>query len=334
MNKIIEIKFGSALYGTSTPNSDIDLKSIYLPSARQILTGKFKKVDNISRPKKPCERNNKDDIDIEIFSLCRFLEDLMDGQTWALDVLFAPKSFWTESTAAGEQIMAEIFDNRDKLLSRNVNAFIGYARQQAARYGIKGSRMDSLKRVMAVLEDKPVHERLGTFKDEIYKLVEDSKELVSLEKTPLIEVVMVPGPNKHDLLEHLHICGKKMSFTTTIGQVKKCYGKILENYGERAYKAHLSGGKDWKALSHAVRVNGEGLELLETGFVTFPRPDWQLLTDIKTEKVDFDKVSELIEVGLVNLYEAQEKSTLRAEPDREWAEDFIYRTYSRIVKNS
>lgn len=37
MNKILEMKFGSHLYGTNTPNSDLDYKAIYLPTAREII---------------------------------------------------------------------------------------------------------------------------------------------------------------------------------------------------------------------------------------------------------------------------------------------------------
>jgi predicted nucleotidyltransferase len=44
MNKILEIKFGSALYGTSTPNSDLDLKGIYLPTAKEICLNSYKRT--------------------------------------------------------------------------------------------------------------------------------------------------------------------------------------------------------------------------------------------------------------------------------------------------
>src|ERR1051326_7146851 len=95
--------------------------------------------------------------------------------------------------------------------------------------------------------------------------------------------------------------------------------------------AHLSGGKDWKALSHSVRVNSEAYELLTTGNITFPRPDRELLLKIKTEQMEYDQVAELIEIGLAKLYEAQDNSILREESDKEWADDFIYNIYSGIV---
>lgn len=59
MNKILEMKFGSHLYGTNTENSDMDFKGIYLPTAREIVLGTYKKTICSSRPKGLCERNTK-----------------------------------------------------------------------------------------------------------------------------------------------------------------------------------------------------------------------------------------------------------------------------------
>lgn len=333
MNKVIEIKFGSHLYGTDTPESDLDFKAIYLPTAKDIVLGKVKGTIAKSRPKAECERNNKDDIDIEIFSLDRYLELLAEGQTVALDMLFSPDSHCTFNKD-NINIWRAIKMHSDKLLTRNVNAFVGYARQQAAKYGIKGSRMDALKRVMAFLEPLPLWDRLSFHEPLIYALVKECEELISLEKTALVEVVQIPGPNKVDLMPHLHVCGRKVPFMATVKFAKEVYGRILEGYGNRAHKAHLAGGVDWKALSHAVRVNGEALELLRTGFVTFPRPDRELLLQIKKGLMPYEQVAEKIEQGLADLYEAHEISTLRDKPDQEWIDDLVYEVYSEVVRNS
>jgi hypothetical protein len=331
MNKILEIKFGSHLYGTNNENSDLDFKAIYLPTARDIVLHTYKKTEVITRQKKEGERNTKDDIDIEIFSLDRFLDQLMEGQTFALDILFAP---WQNGGCIGEgaDIMSEIFLNKDRLLTKNINAFVGYARKQAAKYGIKGTRMDALKNTVALLETFNNYEKLEMHADAIHKLVADSKELVSLEKTPLIEIQDIPAVGKDEMIPHLVVCGRKIGFTSTVKLAKDCFGKILAGYGDRAIKANLAGGKDWKAISHAVRVNTEALELLKTGRITFPRPDRELLLQIKEARMEWDKVAELIEIGVAELHEEQAKSTMRAEPDYDWANDFIYQIYSNIVK--
>lgn len=105
MNKILEMKFGSHLYGTDTPESDLDFKAIYLPSAREIVLGNYKRTDNHSRKKKLCERNTKDDVYVEILSLDQFLKLLTEGQTMALDILFGMRA--EDMTEEGAQIMTK-----------------------------------------------------------------------------------------------------------------------------------------------------------------------------------------------------------------------------------
>jgi hypothetical protein len=326
------MKFGSHLYGTQTPNSDLDYKAIYLPSARDIVLNKVKGTISKSRPKADCERNTKDDIDIEIFSLDRFLELLMEGQTVALDMLFGYAQNFNHLTPQGSHIMNEIFNNRDKLLTRNVNAFIGYARQQAARYGIKGSRMDALKNVLTLLSGLDEQKKLLNYISEIEYLVEQSKDLISLEKTPLIDIVHIKAPN-NTLEPHLQVAGRKIPYHATVKYAKQIFGRILDGYGQRAHKAQLDGGRDYKAISHAIRVNSEALQLLTTGEITFPRPDKDLLLKVKLNQIPYEEMAEIIELGLADLHNAHEKSSLRDVPDQAWADDFICKIYSDIVKN-
>jgi hypothetical protein len=335
MNTILEMKFGSHLYGTNTPNSDLDFKAIYIPNARDIVLGTVKQTIAKSRPKSTFERNTKDDIDIEILSLDRYLDLLMEGQTMALDILFGFDL--SDCTDEGRNIMCEIFTNRDKLLTRNVNAFVGYARQQAAKYGIKGSRMDSLKRVKELLDriyEKDTTSKLASYRSLLDELVEGTKELVSLEKLPLIEIVMLCGPKGAFDAPHLRVNGRAIPLHAQVKYAREVVGKMLDSYGQRAHKAHLAGGVDWKALSHAVRVNAEALELLNTGKITFPCQNKDLLVQIKTGQLTYDAVAEMIEQGLADLYKAQETSILRETPDREWAANLIYDIYRGVVKSS
>lgn len=331
MNKIVELKFGSHLYGTDTPNSDLDYKGIYLPSARDILLGRYKRTISSTRPKREGERNTKDDVDTEFFSLDRYLELLMEGQTVALDMIFAP------GFAEAHHITRTIYENRERLLNKNVASFIGYARQQAAKYGIKGSRLDALQRVEAWLSSLPPRSKLGDHLKAIESLIEQCTPLVSLEKTPLVRVVQIvgpkgpPGSSERTLLSHLEVCGKMWSFTTHVQNVWDQIHKRTLEYGNRARMAHLDGGIDWKALSHAVRVAGEGYELLTTGHITFPRPDAITLLNIKLGKHPYEETAGLIEQGLADLVAAQQRSKLREESDKEWVDSFIVAVYSEIV---
>lgn len=332
MDKLFQLKFGSFLYGSNTPSSDLDLKSVYIPSSREIVLGNYKKTICTSRPKSTFERNNKDDIDIEIISLDKYLKQLSEGQTYALDILFAaPEEMFIEK---GQKfhIFEEIRKNKDLLITKNCLSIISYARTQAAKYGVKGSRMDALKQTLDLLKTFHLYTKLGDHEEHLFKLVEDNKHIISLEKEQLIQIKDLPTGDKITMLKHLEICNRKLPWTCTVKFAIEVLQKIFDGYGNRAHKAHLDGGKDYKALSHAVRVNAEGLELLTTGHITFPRPEAKLLVDIKNRSIPFEEISVLIEEGLNKLVEASKVSTLRDKTDQEWIDNFVCDVYTKQVK--
>lgn len=97
---IVRMRFGSHLYGTNTPESDLDIKAIYLPSARDILLQRVKPAVTGHREKAKGEKNTADDTDFEAYSPAKFLNLLSEGQTVALDMLFAPPGAMLETPDA------------------------------------------------------------------------------------------------------------------------------------------------------------------------------------------------------------------------------------------
>jgi hypothetical protein len=135
METIFRTKFGSHLYGTDTPTSDLDFKSIHLPSANDILLQRVKGSVGDRKGKTEGEKNSPEDIDDESYSLQRYLSLLAEGQTVAIDMLFAPKPEITSN------LWGYICSKKDRLLTKKSAAFVGYCRTQANKYGIKGSRV-------------------------------------------------------------------------------------------------------------------------------------------------------------------------------------------------
>jgi len=148
LNMIVRMHFGSFLYGTNTPESDQDYKGIFIPSKREVLLGHIPKSYNVSRKKAEGEKNTSDDVDIEIYSLHYFIKLACEGQTVALDMLHAPSSMIQESSYIWDYIVT----NREKFYTKNLKAFVGYARRQSAKYCCKGSRLNALKEVIGFLE--------------------------------------------------------------------------------------------------------------------------------------------------------------------------------------
>lgn len=209
---------------------------------------------------------------------------------------------------------------------------MGYARQQAAKYGIKGSRMDALTRTATMLETLDPSTTLAANSYWLSMLVDEYSSMISLEKAPLVSVVLCKGPKPGLEEPHLQVNGRKIPFHAKVKYAREVVYKMLDGYGKRAQKAHLAGGVDWKALSHAVRVNSQALELLTTRHITFPRPDAKLLVNIKTGQLPYEQVAELIEEGLADVVEASATSKLREQPDLEWVDEFVYTVYKESVK--
>jgi hypothetical protein len=148
LRDIVTIKFGSHLYGTSTPASDLDYKSVFIPSARDIILQRVKGTIANKRPKNAGEKNYAGEVDQESHSLQRFLELASEGQTVALDVLFSPE--WAMVTAPSDE-WREIIANRHRLLTKKSASFVGYVSTQSNKYGIKGSRVSAARGALALL---------------------------------------------------------------------------------------------------------------------------------------------------------------------------------------
>ena len=88
---------------------------------------------------------------------------------------------------------------------------------------------------------------------------------------------------------------------------------------------------DWKALSHAVRVANEALELLNTANVTFPLPNAAHILEIKKGLLSYEQVAEEIEGLLLDVEKASEVSTLRDDADAEFIDALVARVYGGIV---
>jgi len=93
----------------------------------------------------------------------------------------------------------------------------------------------------------------------------------------------------------------------------------------RARQAMNNEGIDWKATMHAVRIILQATELRATGHITFPRPNSEELLKIRQGEWDFTKVSEFIEQGVEEL--DRTPTILRAEPNRQLADDIVCNTY-------
>jgi hypothetical protein len=322
MRNIVRIRFGSHLYGTSTPASDLDFKSVYIPDARSILLQRVTGSISTKREKAEGEKNVAGEVDEESFSLQKYLALLSEGQTVATDVLFAPDWSMTDEPSWEWR---EIVENRDRLITSKSASFVGYCRQQANKYGIKGSRVAAARAALAILSDAVA--KYGT----AVKLAEISDQIehamLTTEHMDIIPILTPAGVP----IAHWEVCGRKLPYTSTIKSAHAIVKAIVDNYGHRALQAEAQQGVDWKALSHAVRVANQAVELLLTGNVTFPLSNATHILAIKRGEIPYQEVAEEIEAGLIAVEDASARSKLRATPDHEWIDNFVAESYRDAV---
>jgi hypothetical protein len=318
MDIIVEMRFGSHLYGTATAQSDLDYKAVYVPEARDILLQRVKNTITQSPEKQAGYRNAPGDIDRETHSLQRYLELLAEGQTMALDMLFAPAWAMTRPPAP---LWTEIQENAARLVTRRASAFLRYCRQQANKYGIKGSRVSSARLALSALvmaeENYGTTARLAVAMTEMAELTKISEHIAFID---------LPMPNG-TLVRHLDVCGKRMPFTSSIKTAREIAQRLVDEYGERALQAERNEGIDWKALSHAVRVGQEALELFETGKITFPLRHAAELLAIKQGRLSYQTVTDMIEQLLVDVEAASGSANLPETPDEDFIDDLVSRAY-------
>lgn len=324
MKTIVRMKFGSHLYGTDTPQSDLDFKSIFIPPSRDILLQRIKHTVATKRPKIMGEKNYAGEVDEEAYALHRFMQLVSEGQTVSLDMLFAHDGAILDRT----DLWSEIVDNRHRLLTKKSAAFVGYCRTQANKYGIKGSRVAAARAAAAMF--KEAMDRLGTTAkvEVIAPLLE--RFVTENEHSALVPLSAI-GRGEGHLLMHFECCNKKVPYTNSIKLAYELFARVYDEYGERARKAETNVGIDWKALSHAVRVAREAMELLETGHITFPLPYATHILEIKTGALTYDVVAAEIEELLESVESASPRSKLPDRPDEQYMQDLIEFEYRQAV---
>jgi len=309
---VVLMKFGSLLYGTATENSDLDYKGVFIPTEREVLLGKIPKSISYSSKKGNLKKNTKDDIDIEIYSLHYFLKLAIEGQTVAMDMLHAPEDFLDISS----DIWIDLISNKKRFYTKNLKAFIGYARRQAAKYGIKGSRLNAAKTMIEFLSE-----------------YEDSTRLSEVwDKIPFGEHIYIIPSAPNDI-KQLQICGKKFQETCTVKYIRDIIERFYKEYGKRAQMAANNEGLDWKALSHALRAAFQIRELLLSNNITFPLKQADYLVEVKLGHRDFcTEVSPLLDTLMDEVEDLAAQSNLPLHVDKKFWEDWLVETLKRYWK--
>lgn len=315
MKTIVEMQYGSHLYGLATETSDHDYKGVFLPDMRSILLGKIPKPFNKNIKKSLGDKNGPEDTDIEFFSLHHFINMACEGNTIALDMLHAPSDMLIQSSPVWDMIR----NNRSLFYTKKLKSYLGYARTQCHLYGRKGHRLKSALMVKEYLECV------------MYKHVFLSTVWSTLPTDDNVQFVTTETPHggPHLPKTFYEVCGRKIQDTLTIQQAIEIVDNITKNYGERAKKS--MSGTDFKAVTHAVRACLQLMELYKDGTITFPLKDRELLMKIKLGQLDFETMISPMLDNLINVVEELcNHSALPDKVNRQFWDDFII----DVIKNN
>jgi len=308
MDLIVKMKFGSHLYGTDTPDSDVDYKGVFLPTRKEILLNSIPKFRSFSTGN-DVSKNNPDDVDEEIYSLHYFLKLACDGQTVAMDMLHAPEQMLIESSETWRSIVSQ----KHRFYTKNLNAFVHYARRQASKYGIKGSRLNAARQVLQILEANDPDRRLRDVWDQL----------------PRDEHCHDSGMDPNGMRQYQG-CGKIFQESSSIGYVLPIINKFYDEYGHRAKQAAENKNIDWKAISHALRAAIQTREIMTNGTITFPLKDASFLLDVKSGRLDYARnVAPRLESLMDEVARLVNESDLPERVDVDYWNGFIYETLEK-----
>ena len=149
-NRILEIRTGSHLYGTNTPQSDEDYVGIFMPPIDCIYGLNNAEEINLSVISKQEDgKNDSDAIDRKFYDFIKFCRLALNNNPNILEILYANNKNIIYKNKYGMTLLEsrELFPS--KLL---VKGFLGYAQAQKKKMEIKSSKYIELKEGYEILE--------------------------------------------------------------------------------------------------------------------------------------------------------------------------------------
>lgn len=306
MRTIYGCIYGSHLYGVSNENSDLDYKYVYLLDSREYVKGKTNTTNTVESLE---VKGKETKVEKEYIHIQNYANLLGQAQCMAMEMLFAPVWAWKEISPEWQELQK----NYHRAVSRSIGPFTGYARSQAVKYSLKGEKLATLEVFLDWVKDK---NRVPTDTDfkELSDLLEGRAgvRMWTDDKSPTLRTP----------IRLIDICGRSFGETTHFKLWRESVQKIYQEYGARAQEAKVSGGRDLKAMYHAVRIIAQANELLTTGRLTFPRPEAPLLLDIRQGRYSNDEVADIISDGMDDVNHNLLNNYLPDKADREWLQEW------------
>ena len=344
-NKLIvfEAISGSRAYGLDTPESDTDIKGVFV-----VPKNVYYSLDSV------IQLNNETN-DIVYYELHRFTELITKNNPNILELLAIP----------GDCILKKhpFFDvfQPEKFLSKLCfNSFAGYAMTQVKKakglkkkivnpvakerksaldfcYVIQGHGSIPVKQFL--LQKKMEQERCGLSKiphmHDLFGLYYNKALNFSgiIKKDNANEVALSSIPK--DLNPIAVMSFNKSGFSTYCKEYKE-YWDWVEKRNDTRYENTLSHGKNYDAknMMHTFRLLAMAKEIGEQGKIIVKRPDRDFLLQIKSGEFEYDELVKMAENRMKELETVYKKSSLPDYPNKEEINDLLVRFREEIYFTS
>lgn len=146
MREIFKCEYGSRLFGTALPGSDLDERRVVLPSREEVLLGNAcyarQLRDDMHR------KMGAGDDDVTVISVQKLAQLLGSGDVTAVETLFAPNlngedPFWSEFMSRARTAFPV-----------NADKFRAYGKNQMLRYAERGLGLQGVREVISIIEDQ------------------------------------------------------------------------------------------------------------------------------------------------------------------------------------
>ena len=326
MDILLKSLVGSRLYGLDTPESDVDHASIYIPTPRQLLLGKFPDLINNSTTD-ASRKNTKDDTDCLTYSLPYFVFLAINGKQQVIDMLHSRE----ETTLTTSSLWKDLKDKRKHFYSKSMSSSVDFIHKQIMTYG------DRIKANQAL-------EELSIMVEQILKYTGNVKLFSVMKSMPINDtcyfVTCENGINRQvDITDHLaqrrhvfyRVDGGLIEISLSMNQLQShVVQRITQRHHETRRVMKENNGKSikWSEVSHALRVGYQVLAILTQGDFEYPLPETEFLMQVKLGKLDFiTEIQPKAEQLVYDIRRLMFTSTLPERIDEEYWDNWLFDTY-------
>lgn len=306
-NVLMKMKFGSHLYGTNIPTSDVDYVGIFAPHLDTVLGfSTCLECDCSSVVKRDDGKNAPESVDFKLYEVRQFLKLLSQGNPNIVEMIFVNGDNLLDTSSVFE----EIRKNQSIFVHKGIHSrFIGYAISQENKMLIKSENVECFVKFLEILT------KISRLHDPVYSIDFTSTGFSINEESNAIKV--------GDINIQANI-----SIINAIKIVKKRYDRA--SYRKDTI---IKYGYDVKFGMHLIRLLYEGISLLKHGKLEFPLKEKQQLLDIRLGKYSVTEVLELASSLKNESREALTKSVIPNKIDQEKYREIFIKSVTNSMRD-